>query len=113
MQFDAWVVGEKARDKSSANPLGRAMRRVSGYQGNTTLESGKFVLEKGQGLVYVVKRTTMVPLGGKDKGKFGRDEDVYTIKVGDWYNMRPPMEEGREHDSWWMRLHVRHLIPLR
>ncbi|KAF2689545.1 hypothetical protein K458DRAFT_462602 [Lentithecium fluviatile CBS 122367] len=46
-QFDAWLNAEKAIDKKSRDPLGRAMRRVSGYQGNTVLESGRFRLKKG------------------------------------------------------------------
>lgn len=105
-QFDAWIAGEKARDKKSENALGRAMRRVVAYQGNTLLESGKFKLRKEGPLVYVVKRTTVVPLGGTDEGRYARDEDVYEIGVGEWYNLRPPTAQGEGHDSWWMRLHV-------
>jgi hypothetical protein len=105
-QFDAWLTAEKADDGESGNPLGRAMRRVSGYQGNTVLESGKFRMRKDGPLVYVIRRRTSVLLGGKDEGGFGVDEDLYEIECKKWWDVRPERKEGEGHDSWWMRLHV-------
>ncbi|KAJ4369049.1 hypothetical protein N0V83_006132 [Neocucurbitaria cava] len=76
-QFTQWSTTEVSKDLKSKNPLGRAMVRVTRYAGNTVLESGKFALKKGAPLVYVVKRTTVIPLGGSDVGKFGREEEEY------------------------------------
>jgi hypothetical protein len=60
------------------------MARISLYQGNTVLESGKFQLRKEEGMVYVVKRSSVVVLGGIDKGRFGREEERYVVKCGEW-----------------------------
>jgi hypothetical protein len=76
-QFDAWVAAEKSKDKTSKNPLGRAMRRMSGYQGNTVLESGKFRLKKTAPLMYIEERKTSILLEG---GGFAFDRDVYEIE---------------------------------
>lgn len=77
------------------------MRRVTGYQGNTLLQAGKFKLQ-GR-LVYIVKRTTMLPLGGGDEGMYRKDEETYDIPCEQWRALKPP---GENHDSWWVRLYV-------
>jgi hypothetical protein len=94
------------KDNESGNPLARAMARISLYQGNTVLESGNFQLRKEEGMVYVVKRSSVVVLGGIDKGRFGREEEGYVVKCGEWRGLCPPMVKGREYDCWWARLHV-------
>ncbi|CAO2651123.1 Nn.00g094200.m01.CDS01 [Neocucurbitaria sp. VM-36] len=106
VQFTQWSKVESAKDLQSKNPLGRAMARITKYAGNTVLESGKFAQKKGQPLVYVIKRTTVIPLGGSDEGKFGREEEEYRIECGKWRSMQPPTVKGHEHDSWWTRLHT-------
>ena len=98
----AHLTADSTHDKSSANPLGRAMARITQYPGNTLLQSGKF--KKREGLVYVVKRTTNIPLGGEDKGKFGKEEEVYVIPCSEWRGLMPQSRPG--HDSWWQRLWV-------
>jgi hypothetical protein len=99
--FEHASTRDSEQDGKSANPLGRAMARVTKYAGNTLLESGKFALGKGEPLVYVVKRTTaIVPTDGE----VGKEEDMYVIECGRWRGMMPMTEPG--HDSWWMRLHV-------
>lgn len=105
-QFTQWSTTEVDKDLKSKNPLGRAMARVTKYAGNTVLESGKFALKKGAPLVYVIKRTTMIPLGGSDVSKFGREEEEYRIECDKWRSMQSPTMKGHEHDSWWTRLHV-------
>lgn len=105
-QFAQWSTVESAKDTQSKNPLGRAMARVTKYAGNTVLESGKFALKRGEPLVYIVKRKTVIPLGGSDTGRFGREEKEYRIECGKWRSMQPPMVKGHEHDCWWTRLHV-------
>jgi hypothetical protein len=79
------------------------MRRVSGYQGNTVLESGKFRLTKTAPLMYIVERKTSILLDG---GGFALDKDVYEIECGKWYAMQPETVQGQGHGSWWMRLQV-------
>jgi hypothetical protein len=74
---------------------------MSGYQGNTVLESGKFRLKKTAPLMYMVERKTSILLGG---GGFAFDRDVYETECSKWYNMRPETAEGEGHNSWWMRL---------
>jgi hypothetical protein len=101
-EFQTKLASESGRDKESANPLGRAMARITQYPGNTLLQSGKF--KKRDGLVYIVKRTTSIPLGGVDDGKFGKEEEVYVIMCSEWRNMMPQSRPG--HDSWWQRLWV-------
>jgi hypothetical protein len=95
-------------DEACANPLGRAMKRVSRYPRNTLLEVGKFRFRNEDGreerVVFVTKRTTVLALGKQDKGAFGNDERVYEIPAESWREM---MVEGRPgHDSWWMRINV-------
>jgi hypothetical protein len=80
--FTAWSTVELKKDGQSANPLGRAMARISQYVGNTVLESGKFQLRRGEEMVYVVKRTSVVVLGGADKGKFGKEVEEYVVPCG-------------------------------
>jgi hypothetical protein len=58
------------------------MARISQYVGNTVLESGKFQLRRGEEMVYVVKRTSVVVLGGADKGKFGKEVEEYVVPCG-------------------------------
>jgi hypothetical protein len=58
-------------------------------------------------MVYVVKRRSVVVLGGGDQAGFGREEERYVIECGKWRDMMPPMVKGREYDCWWVRLHVR------
>jgi hypothetical protein len=53
-EFQMKLASETVRDKGSANPLGRAMARVTQYPGNTLLQSGKF--KRREGFVYIVKR---------------------------------------------------------
>lgn len=98
----------KTKDKASVNPLGRAMRRLTRYPGNTVLDVGKFRFGKGDEAVFIIKRTTVLPLGKGDKGKFGRDEEVYEIPAGRWRGMRVQSEPG--HDSWWQRINVGGLL---
>jgi hypothetical protein len=51
---------EIMRDRASANPLGRAMARITNYPGNTVLQSGKN-RKRDEGFVYIVKRTSRIP----------------------------------------------------
>jgi len=102
-QFKHWLFAETENDNKSTNPLGRAMRRVTAYQGNTVLEAGKFKI--GGKLVFKIKRTTMIPLGGKDKGEYRKDAATYEIPCEKWRAMRPPGSEDM-HDCWWVRLQV-------
>lgn len=106
LQWDCWSVDARAKELESDNKLGMAMARVTKYVGNTLLESGKFQLKKGQSLVYVVRRTTMITLTGDMAGQFGREEEVYIIPCEKWRSLMPPTHPGHEHDTWWMRLHV-------
>ena len=102
-QFKHWLFAETKNDNKSTNPLGRAMRRVTAYQGNTVLEAGKFKI--GGKLMFKIKRTTMIPLGGKDKGEYRKDAAAYEIPCEKWRAMRPPGSEDM-HDCWWVRLQV-------
>ena len=102
-EFKVWILAESQKDYQSANPLGRAMQRISGFQGNTVLESGKFMSWSGQMLYFVIKRTTSLAIKG---GGFETDICQYQINVDDWHNLKPKSSDEGEHDSWWMRLHV-------
>jgi hypothetical protein len=107
-QFQSWIVAEKEVDKRSANPVGRAMRRVTGFQGNTVLECGKFKLGAGDDrLVYVLKRTTVLWCQGQEQGQrtYAMDTDQYEIRADKWRAMRPRTAEPDEHDCWWVRLY--------
>jgi hypothetical protein len=100
--FMKWSTEELGKDEASANPLGRAMARISQYQGNTVVEAGKSQLKKGEAMCYVVVRKSAIVLeGGKECGS---EEERYVIKCGKWRSLEPPSTPG--HDSWWMRLHV-------
>jgi hypothetical protein len=101
VQFNAWIVKEKKKDRACENALGRAMRRVSGWPGNTKLECGKFELKPGR-FVFVLRRTTVLVLSGADQGKYGRDEDWYQVPAEKWRAMKT----NDEWDSWWVRLYV-------
>jgi hypothetical protein len=74
-EFQTLLVEESVRDKGSANPLGRVMARITNYPGNTVLQSGKFK-KRDEEFVYIVKRTSKIPLGGSDVGRFGEEEEV-------------------------------------
>lgn len=100
--FEQQLASKTQHDKSSSNALGKAMARVTRFQGNTLLQSGKF--KKQQGFVYVIQRTTSIPLGGIGSGAFGKEEATYIIPCSQWRGLKPPSEPG--HDSWWQRLHV-------
>ncbi|KAI8934658.1 hypothetical protein NX059_008349 [Plenodomus lindquistii] len=102
------LTSQSAHDKASANPLGRAMARVTKYPGNTVLQSGKF--RKRRGFVYVVKRITSIPIeAAKGEGGYMREEAVYEIACSEWRGMRPGSVPG--HDSWWQRLHDLYNAP--
>ncbi|KAH9875199.1 hypothetical protein J1614_004689 [Plenodomus biglobosus] len=101
LSTDIELISETANDKSSTNPLGRAMARVTRYPGNTLLQSGKFKTKEG--FVYVIKRTTSIPLNGVDGRSFAREEALYVVPCSQWRSMKPPSTPG--HDSWWQRLH--------
>ncbi|KAF2847775.1 hypothetical protein T440DRAFT_188282 [Plenodomus tracheiphilus IPT5] len=108
---EAELVLETANDNSSTNPLGRAMARVTWYPGNTLLQSGKF--KKKEGFVYVIQRTTRIPVRNIVDGDvgvrgFAREEVVYVILCSRWRGMRTGGLPG--HDGWWQRLHVRIFI---
>lgn len=110
--FEHMSAEERKQDDDSANPLGRAMTRMTKYTGNTLLESGKFALKKGESLVYVIKRTTSILLTGREGQHFGVEQETYIIECNKWRALTPPTDPG--HDSWWMRLHVcTHLITSR
>jgi hypothetical protein len=103
-EFQTELAAESVRDGESANPLGMAMARITDFPGNTLLQSGKF-RKRNEGYVYVVKRTSSIPLqGGSEKEAFGREEEVYVIKCSEWRGLRPKSRPG--HDSWWQRLWV-------
>lgn len=91
-------------EKKGSSSLGLAMARVTKYAGNTVLESGKFSLKGYPSLVYVIKRKTSIV---QAQGEFGIEEKTYIIECDKWRSLMPPTEQGRGHDSWWMRLHVR------
>ncbi|KAF2655783.1 hypothetical protein K491DRAFT_778468 [Lophiostoma macrostomum CBS 122681] len=104
-QFQSWIVNEKERDKKCPNPVGRAMRRVTGFRGNTMLECGKFKLGPDR-LVYVLKRTTV--LWCQEQGQqrtYATDTARYEIRADKWRDMRPRTAEPDEHDCWWVRLY--------
>lgn len=96
-QFNVWVVAEGKKDHTSENPLGRAMRRVTGFQGNTILRMGKFELE-GR-MTLIIQRKTLIALSD---GRSGMDEATYEIPVEQWKYMHVQAWPG--HDSWWRRL---------
>ncbi|KAF1997948.1 hypothetical protein P154DRAFT_578477 [Amniculicola lignicola CBS 123094] len=103
-QFKSWILAETAKDKHDENPIGRAMKRVTRYPGNTLLESGKFKLKRGdEGLFYIVKRTTSLVLGGDQQGQVAVDEDCYGIPCARWRELQPYCRSGP--DSWWVRLY--------
>lgn len=104
-EFQAWLIDESSKDHTSKNPCGRAMRRVTGFPGNTTLECGKFRL-RGPRVVFVIVRTTVLRLGGKDRGKARTDQDVYEMPAEKWRDIMPETVEPDAHDCWWVRLHV-------
>ncbi|PSN69103.1 hypothetical protein BS50DRAFT_619787 [Corynespora cassiicola Philippines] len=98
------AAAEREKDHEHANPLGRAMARVSRYIGNTLLETGKFELEKDV-LFFCVRRTTVVLVRG---GGWLKERDFYAIRATEWRSMRPPdAGDGQgqaRHDGWWERL---------
>ena len=100
-EFDKYLKSVKAKDRQTANPVGKAMRRVTAYAGNTILEMGKFKLGPNR-LVYIIKRTTMIELGSGARGQHAKDEDEYEIPESEWKSLCPPTTPG--HDSWWRRL---------
>lgn len=102
-QFERWILNEQANDTASANPLGRAMRRVVAYPGNTLLEIGKFELRPDQ-LSHVIRRTTKLALGGDARGTCAEDKDTYIIPSEKFRSMMPPAQPG--YDSWWLRIYV-------
>jgi hypothetical protein len=60
------------------------MKRMAKYAGNIILESGKFALKKGELLVYVIKRTTVVLLSAGNGEQFGTDQKIYIIECDRW-----------------------------
>jgi hypothetical protein len=104
-QFQTWLAAEREKDCQSSNPVGRAMRRVTGFPGNTVLECGKFRL-RGPRTVFVIERTTVLLLGGADEGTFAKEEAIYEIPAHKWRSMMPQSTDPDSHDCWWVRLHV-------
>lgn len=104
-EFQAWLISEHSKDHKSSNPCGRAMRRVTGFSGNTTLECGKFRL-RGPRIVFVIVRTTVLKIRGRERWEYRKDADVYEIPAERWRDMMPAATEPDAHDCWWVRLQV-------
>jgi hypothetical protein len=62
------------------------------------LQSGNSATKNG--LMYIIKRTTSIPL---KHGEFAKEEEVYEIACKDWWKMWPRSQLG--YDSRWMTLH--------
>jgi hypothetical protein len=46
------------------------------------------------------------PFQKAEQDGFGREEERYVVECGKWRGWMPPMVKGKEHDCWWVRLHV-------
>ncbi|KAF2017309.1 hypothetical protein BU24DRAFT_490502 [Aaosphaeria arxii CBS 175.79] len=90
----------RQQDCKSRNSLGRAMARISCYEGNTTLEAGKIKLKDGP--YYIIRRTTAIRLAHGETFKAARETQTYHIPVNKWKDLKP--NSSVKHDCWWQRL---------